>query len=191
MLQIGNTIVSLDLLEKKFVCDLDCCKGICCIEGDSGAPLEYEELTILEEIFPIVEPYLNEKGKAEIAQHGKYVIDKDGDVVTPVVDENRECAYTIFENGIAFCAIEKAFLDKKITFRKPISCHLYPIKINKYNRFDGVNYHQQEICRAARKYGEKLNVPVYQFSKDVLIRKYGEAWFEELDFVAKQYFEGK
>ena len=184
MLQIGKTIVSLNLIEKNFVCDLQACKGACCVVGDSGAPLEEDELEIFDDIYSIVEPYLSEEGIRAIDEQGLYTVDDDNDYVTPLIN-NKECAYTIFENGIAKCAIEKAFFDKKINFRKPISCHLYPVRITKYAEFDAVNYETNKLCADAVNLGNKLGVPVYKFLKEPLIRKYGEEWYKELEYAAK------
>lgn len=184
MVEIGKAIVSLDVFAKEFVCDIAACKGACCEEGDSGAPLDEEELAIIDDIYDIVAPYLPEAGLAAIAEQGKYIIDADGDYVTPLVN-NRECVYTIYEEGIAKCGIEKAYFDKKIEWRKPISCHLYPIRINKYTDFDAVNYDKQDICSDARACGAKLKVPVYKFLKEPLTRKYGAEWYTELEDVVK------
>ncbi len=189
MLQIGNTLISTDVLEKKFVCDLEKCRGACCVAGDSGAPLDEDELQILEKIYPKVAPYLTEDGRKSIEKYGKYVIDSDGDYVTPLVNGELECAYTIFEGGIAKCGIEKAHADGKIKFKKPISCHLYPIRINKLkNGVEALNYHKWDLCKAACTLGKKLDVRVYQFLKAPLIRKYGEKWFEELE-IAVEHLE--
>ncbi|RLD63890.1 MAG: DUF3109 domain-containing protein [Bacteroidetes bacterium] len=184
MLQIGKTIVSLNLIEKNFVCDLQACKGACCVVGDSGAPLEEDELEIFDDIYSIVEPYLSEEGIRAIDEQGLYTVDDDNDYITPLIN-NKECAYTIFENGIAKCAIEKAFFDKKINFRKPISCHLYPVRITKYTEFDAVNYETNKLCVDAVKLGDKLGVPVYKFLKEPLTKKYGEEWYKELEYAAK------
>ncbi|MGZ2371829.1 DUF3109 family protein [Ancylomarina sp. YFZ004] len=188
MLQIGNAIVSLDVIEKKFICDFGKCKGACCIEGDSGAPLDEDEKAILEEIYPKIKEYLNEKGIAEIEKQGTSVIDVDGDLVTPIIND-KECVYTVFENGLALCGIEKAFLDGKITYRKPISCSLYPIRIEKYPEFDAVNYNKWSICGPARELGFKTGTPVYKFLKEPLIRKYGEDWYKELEYAAENIEE--
>lgn len=186
MLQIEKALVSLDVLEKKFVCELGACKGACCVEGDSGAPLEDEEVQIIEDIYPIVEKHMTPEGKKAVAKQGKWVIDDDGDKVTPLV-KNKECAYTYkSKEGIVFCAIEKAFLEKEISFQKPISCHLYPIRITKYEAYDAVNYETNRLCIPARINGEKLGVPLYKFVKVPLIRKYGEKWYNELALAAKE-----
>lgn len=184
MLQIENTILSLDILEKKFLCDLDKCKGACCVLGDSGAPLKDGEAQLLQVIFPSLKPYLRNEGVEAIEKQGAYVIDSDGDMVTPLVN-NKECAYAIFENGIAKCGIEKAFLDSRIDFQKPVSCHLYPIRVTKYSSFEALNYHQWEICQPARKLGVKKELPVYVFLKQPLVREYGEDWYKQLELAAK------
>ena len=188
VLQIGNAIVSLDVIEKKFICDFAKCKGACCIEGDSGAPLDEDEKVILEEIYPDIKEYLNEKGIAEIEKQGTSVIDSDGDLVTPIIND-KECVYTVFENGLALCGIEKAFLYGKIKYRKPISCSLYPIRIQKYEEFDAVNYNKWNICAPARDLGYKMGTPVYKFLKEPLIRKYGEDWYKELEYAAENLEE--
>ncbi|MRT94496.1 DUF3109 family protein [Ancylomarina sp. 16SWW S1-10-2] len=188
MLQIGNAIVSLDVIEKKFICDFAKCKGACCVEGDSGAPLDEDEKAILEEIYPKIKEYLSEEGIAEIEKQGTSVIDFDGDLVTPIIND-KECVYTVFENGLALCGIEKAFLDGKISYRKPISCSLYPIRIEKYPEFDAVNYNKWKICAPARELGFKMGTPVYKFLKEPLIRKYGEDWYKELEYAAENLEE--
>lgn len=181
MIIVENTIISDDVVEQKFVCNLRACKGACCVSGDSGAPLDYEETKILEEIFEKVKPYLTEKGLQAIEQFGKYMIDSEGEFVTPLVEGNKECAYTIFENGIALCGIEKAYRDGIIDFYKPISCHLYPIRIKKYKDYDAVNYDQWDICAPACSNGKKSDIRVFEFVKDALIRKYGKAWYQQLE----------
>jgi hypothetical protein len=185
MIEIGRTLVSDELLEKKFVCDLNACKGACCIHGDSGAPLEEDETKLIEEAYTHVKPYMTMVGIEAVEKQGHWLADVDGDLVTPLVSGDKECAYTYFENGMALCAIEKAFFDGKITFRKPVSCHLYPVRISKYKKFDAVNYEVWDICAPACACGEKLQVPVYRFVKDALIRKYGEDWYSELTEAAK------
>ncbi len=185
MIEIGRTLISDDLVEKKFVCDLNACKGACCVHGDSGAPLEEDEVKIMEEIFPSVKPFMTKKGIAAVEKQGTWVKDSDGDKVTPLVDENKECAYTYFENGMALCAIEKAHKEGKVKFQKPVSCHLYPVRITPYKKFDAVNYEVWDICKPACACGEKLEVPVYKFVKTALIRKYGKEWFAQLESAAK------
>lgn len=187
MIAIQNTLISEDILEKEFVCDLSKCKGACCVEGDSGAPLLDSEIELLSSNYDAIEPYLREEGKLSIAQSGKAVKDElDGEWVTPLVN-NAECAYVIFENGTTKCGIEKAWEDGKTEFRKPISCHLYPIRISYYPSYDAINYHKWGICADACSLGAELKVPVYRFLKEALIRKYGENWFTELDLIAREW----
>lgn len=186
MIEIGNVIVSLDIIEKKFLCDISKCHGVCCEEGDSGAPLEAEEEAILKEIYPKVKPFLRQKGIAAIEGQGVAVIDSDGDLVTPL-REGKECAFTIYENGVALCGIEKAYEQGVVDFKKPISCALYPIRARKYSQFEGLNYDKQPMCNAARELGEQKGVSIYKFIELPLIRKYGKAWYEELDTVATEY----
>ncbi|HFX17573.1 MAG TPA: DUF3109 family protein [Flavobacteriales bacterium] len=191
MFQVGKTIITDDLFEKEFVCNLNTCKGICCVEGDSGAPLLEEEKAILEQIFPIVKAYLTPQGIEAIEKHGKYVIDKDGDLTTPLINE-RECAYvTQTEDGTYLCGIEKAYHDKKIDWPKPISCHLYPIRVKDYPEFQAVNYNQWDICEPACELGKQLQVPLYKFLKEPLIRKFGEDWYKEIEIIDREYFQKK
>ena len=179
MIQVDDKIISLDVFEKHFVCDLNACKGACCIEGDSGAPLLKQEEEILDDIYEKVNPYMREEGITEIEKQGVAVYDSEGDLTTPLVN-NRECAFVTFENGITKCTIEKAYLDGKTDFKKPISCHLFPIRIKEYRDFDAVNYEEIKICKSACECGSKLEIPVYAFLKEPLIRKYGEMWYKEL-----------
>ena len=185
MIEVKNTLVHEDVVRENFVCNLNKCKGICCIEGDSGAPLERSELAILEEIYPIIKPYMTEKGIAVIEEFGTHVKDFEGDYTTPCVDTNKECAYVIMENGITKCSIEKAYEDGKIAWKKPISCHLYPIRITNYPEFEVLHYDRWNICSPACSFGNELKVPVYQFLKEPLIRKYGADWYQELVDKAK------
>jgi hypothetical protein len=190
MISIGKTLISEDLLDKKFVCDLNACKGACCVAGDSGAPLDRDELEILDSIFEKVKPYMVEKGIKAVKKHGAYVIDSDGDYTTTLVSEGAECAFVFFdEAGIAKCAIEKAHKEGVITWKKPISCHLYPVRISKYKGYDAVNYHKWEVCKPACECGKKLDVPVYKFLKEPLIRKYGKGWFKDLEKAASLYLD--
>ena len=180
MILIGNTVISDDIKEKNFVCNIEKCKGACCVEGDLGAPLTAEELPIMEEIYEKVKPYLSEEGIKAIEKEGVYVKDFEDDYSTTTID-NKECAYAIYdEQGVLQCGIEQAYNDKVIDFKKPISCHLYPIRITQYDQYDALNYDRWHICDPACSLGDKLGVPIYQFTKDALIRKYGEAWYKEL-----------
>jgi len=190
MIAIDKTLISEDLLEKKFVCDLNACKGACCVAGDSGAPLEEDELLILDSIVEKVKPYMTKKGIKAIEKNGSYVIDSDGDYTTTLVSEGAECAFVFFdENKIAKCAIEKAYYDRAVNWKKPISCHLYPVRITKHKGYDAVNYDKWAICEPACACGQKLDVPVYKFLKEPLIRKYGKNWFKQLEQNAQLYLK--
>lgn len=185
MLEIGKTIVSFDVIEEHFLCDLMKCKGACCVEGDSGAPLTKEEAVLIEQIYPDFEAYISEEGKQVVATKGTSVIDSDGDQVTPLMS-NEACAFVfVDEQGITKCGIEKAFLDGKVDFRKPISCALFPIRITEYKRFDAVNYQEIDICKPGRQCGIGQKLPLYQFLKEPLIRKYGKAWYDQLSYAAE------
>lgn len=192
MIAINHTLISEDIFDKKFVCDLNACKGECCVSGDSGAPLDKKELKQLDKVYPIVKPYMNKNGISAVEKNGTYTLDSDGDYTTTLVSDGAECAFVFFdEKNIAKCAIEQAYLDGKIDWKKPISCHLYPIRIKEYKEYDAVNYHSWHICKPACECGQQLNVPVYKFLKEPLIRKYGDAWYEELDAVYVAYSSKK
>ena len=181
MILIDNTVISSDIAEQHFVCDLLKCKGACCIEGDLGAPLNEDELGQLEAVYDQVKPYLSAEGQKAIQEQGLYIKDWEGDYSTPTIGD-KECAYAIYDKrGILKCGIEQAYFDKKIDFRKPISCHLYPIRITKYEQFDALNYDRWHICSPACDHGEALKVPVYQFLKEPLTRAYGSAWYAQLE----------
>ena len=179
MIQVQDKIISLDIFEKHFVCDLNACKGACCVEGDSGAPLTKEEEKKLDDIYERVKPYMGEEGITEVENQGVAVYDADGDLTTTLVN-GKECAFVVEENGINLCSIEKAFLEGETDFKKPISCHLFPIRIKEYRDFDAINYEELKICKPACECGSKLEIPVYAFLKEPLIRKYGEMWYKEL-----------
>jgi len=185
MFEIDNKIVSLDLFTEKFACDFDKCKGYCCVFGESGAPLEQQEVKILKQIFPKLKEFLRPNGIKAIEKQGTSVVDMDKDKVTPLIGR-KECAYAIFENGIARCGIEKAFEAGVISFRKPLSCHLYPVRIKKYDKFEAINYDRWHVCDPAREYGNKLNIPLYVFVRDALIRKYGEEFTRKLEQIAQE-----
>lgn len=188
MIEIGRTILSRDIFEEHFLCDLLKCKGACCIEGDSGAPLTKEEAQIIEAEFPAYADFLPGKHKHEIGKQGFSVIDSDGDLVTPLIN-NRQCVYTYTdEKGILKCAIEKAYFEGKTTFRKPVSCHLFPIRITAYKRYDAVNYQELAICKPGKECGRSAKLPLYKFLKEPLIRKYGEDWYADVE-AAAGYFE--
>ncbi len=190
MIEIGRTIISRDVFEKHFLCDLLKCKGACCIEGDSGAPVTEEEAKSIEENYRHFEKFLPENHKKEIERQGFSMIDDDGDLVTPLVN-NRQCAYSFYdEKGILKCSMERAHFEGKSGFRKPISCHLFPIRIKEYKRFDAVNYEQLKICKPGRKCGKSNKFPLYKFLKEPLIRRYGEEWYTEVE-IAAGYLEKK
>jgi len=187
MIQLGDTLLSEDILEKEFVCNLSKCKGACCVEGDAGAPLEDDEAKILERIFGDLKPYLRKEGIQSIKENGTWIVGDDGEKETPLV-AGKECAYVVFdEQGITKCGIEQAWADGKVDFRKPVSCHLYPIRIKQYSTFSAVNYHKWPICSDACTLGKELQVPVYKFVKDALIRKYGSEWYLELETIANSW----
>ena len=191
MFQIGDTLISEEILSEEFVCNLSKCKGICCVEGDSGAPLNEDELPILDDIYEDIKPYLRPEGIAAIEKSGKYERDSDGEWVTPLVN-GAECAYVIFdENGITKCGIEKAWEDGVVDYKKPISCHLYPVRLKEYKKFTAVNYHVWDICSDACALGKELKVNVVHFLKDALIRKFGQEWYDELLKIDQEYQERK
>lgn len=191
MIQIDKTLVSEDLIDQAFVCDLSRCKGACCVQGAYGAPLEEAETQKLEELHPLIEPFLNEAGKTAIKEQGTFVKGEDGDWETPLVN-GEECAYTVFdESGTAQCGIEKAHQAGAIGWLKPISCHLYPVRVTQYSSFAAVNYHRWDICDPACSLGEELQMPIYRFVKKALVRKFGEAWYEELEQAANLLKQGE
>jgi len=185
MIQIGDKIISQDLFENHFMCHLEKCEGNCCVYGDSGAPLEDGESEKLSDGLESILPYMRAEGKRAVKEQGAWVIDTDGDKVTPLVDRE-ECAFVVFEETIARCAVEQAYEHGAISFRKPISCHLYPIRVSKLKQGIALNYHQWSICEPARILGKREGVPVFRFLKDPLIRVYGEKFYEELENVYRE-----
>jgi hypothetical protein len=190
MIEIGKTIVSFDLIEEHFVCDTSVCKGICCIHGDSGAPLETKEVIEIERQLDKIRPFMQGAGVETIEKLGVAVTDIDGDLVTPLID-NKECAFTFFDNGEAKCAIEKAWFEKKVTIRKPVSCWLYPIRVTQYKDFEAINYHRWDICKCGIAKGTKMKTPLYVFLKEPLEFKYGKEWYKELEMAAIAYRDAK
>jgi len=191
MLIVGDKLVSEDLFEKQFVCDLNACKGACCVEGDAGAPIREDEVGVMEDELHNILPFLTEEGRAVIKAEGSFTIDYEGDLVTPLVD-NKHCAYTVFdEKGIAGCGIELAWKAGKTTFRKPVSCHLYPVRVQEQKEYTELNYHKWNICKPACACGSKLKVPVYKFLKEALIRAYGEEWYAELEQTGEAWLSGR
>ena len=186
MIQLGKTIISEDIIEKDFVCNLSACKGACCVDGDAGAPLEESELKILMDIYPKVKPFLREEGIKAIEEQGLFTT-TDGEHETTLI-EGKDCAYVIFdENETALCGIEEAYNQGEVSWKKPLSCHLYPVRVQDYSEFSAVNYHKWQICDDACTLGEELQVPVYKFVKQALVRKFGEDWYAELEKVAEEY----
>jgi hypothetical protein len=184
MFQLGKTIVSEDILEKEFVCNLSACKGACCVDGDAGAPLSEEETKILEAIYPKVKPFLRKEGIAAIEAQGTWRKGTDGDLETPLIDE-KDCAYVIYDGKTALCGIEQAYNQGEVEWKKPVSCHLYPIRVKDFTEFAAVNYDKWEICDDACSLGKELEVPVYKFVKEALVRRFGEDWYLELEKVAQ------
>jgi len=181
MILIDHTVISDDIKDNFFVCNLEKCKGACCVEGDLGAPLEPEELPVLDEIYEHVKPYLSEAGRKSIEAQGTYILDEENEYSTPTVN-GKECAYAVYDKkGILKCGIETAYNHGKVKFQKPISCHLYPIRITRYDQYEAINYHKWFICNDACTLGQALDLPIYKFLKIPLIRKFGEAWYSALE----------
>ena len=190
MIQVDDKIISDDVFEKHFVCDLNACKGACCVEGDSGAPITMNEEKKLKKIYKNIKPYMRKEGILEIEKKGVAILDFEGELTTPLVND-RECAFVFYENKISKCAIEKAYLEGKTDFKKPISCHLFPIRVKKYLDFDAINYEKIKICKPARKCGVKSEIRVYEYLKEPLIRKYGKKWYQDLLHISKLIFDVK
>lgn len=191
MFQINDTIVASDIIEENFLCDLSVCKGECCVEGDSGAPLENEEVKIIEDLLPQVWNDLSPAAQEIIKKQGVAYKDSDGEMVTSIVN-GKDCVFTYYdEKGICKCAIEKAYREGRVDFYKPISCHLYPIRLQKYKSFTAVNYHRWSVCKAAVLLGNKEGLKIYRFLKEPLIRRFGEDWYQELTLVAEEYTKSK
>lgn len=180
MIQIANTLLSDDIFEAQFICDLCKCKGQCCVDGESGAPLTREEHDQIQAILPEIWDDLSPKAQELISEQGISYTDTDGELVTSIVN-GEECVFTYYdENGICKCAIDTAYREGRIAVQKPISCHLYPIRLTDYADYTAVNYHQWSICRPAVKLGRKEGVPLYRFLREPLIRRFGEEWYNEV-----------
>lgn len=190
MIAIDNVLVSDDVIEAKFVCDLHKCKGGCCEDGDAGAPLEEEERKVLDKNFDVIKPYLTQEGLNEIKRQGKYLYDREFGWVTPTIN-GKICAYGYKDNqGIIKCGIEQACYDGKLSWKKPVSCHLYPIKISQRKMYTNVNYEPRDVlCKPACSLGKKLKLPVYQFLKEALVRKFGNEFYDTLHQIAVEHFE--
>lgn len=189
MLQIQDTLVSLDLVERFFCCDLGACKGQCCLEGDAGAPLEEGEAQQIRDVLPIVWDRLLPAAQREIEESGVSYIDQEGDEVTSLV-EGRNCVFaTLDEGGNWLCALEESYRQGRSPFFKPVSCHLYPVRVKKYPTFTAVNYHRWKICRAAEVLGRAKGLRAYQFLEGPLRRRFGDAWYEELALTCSEYLK--
>jgi len=193
MIQIQNTIVSLEILEKEFCCDLDACKGCCCIEGDAGAPLTQEEDQKIREILPLLLPSMTKEARQAVEAGDISYLDRDGELVTQIVN-GKDCVFSrVDHNGWCYCLIERAHADGKIDFKKPISCHLYPIRVKHFPArgqapaMDALEYHRWDVCHCARQLGKKLHLPIYKFLKEPLIRAYGQEWYDELCLTADEW----
>lgn len=183
IVEIDDKLISTEIFERKFVCDLNACKGACCVEGDNGAPLTMDEVDILEEIYDAVKPFMREEGIAAVEKTGVFYMDEWNEPATALVD-NQECAFVYFdEKGITKCAIEQAHLAGKVDWKKPISCHLYPIRVSKLTNNVALNYDEWNICKPACACGEQLNVPVYKFLKEPIIRAFGEEFYDDMEKV--------
>ncbi|MCS6916460.1 MAG: DUF3109 family protein [Chitinophagales bacterium] len=192
MIVIDKTIISDDVVEKPFACEVSQCKGACCVEGDSGAPLLWEEALTLETLQEYILPHLTEDGRQAIRQFGAWQWDSEGDLVTPLINGVGACAYAITENGITRCGIEQAWSQglwkhtAHAGFSKPVSCHLYPVRITRYDTYDAVNYHRWNICAPACTAGRNQGIRLFEFVRQALIRRYGEQWYEQLNGAAAQ-----
>ncbi|QTY26387.1 DUF3109 family protein [Flavobacterium sp. CS20] len=187
MFQIQDTLVSEEILDEDFTCNLSACKGECCVAGDAGAPIENHEKETLEKIYPKIKSGLRPEGQKAIEEPGTFVVSEFEGLETPLVN-GKECAYVTFnEKGIALCGIEKAYREGKIDFKKPISCELYPVRVQKLSKFQAVNYHRWDICSPACALGKELQAPIYQFTKEALIKKFGQDWYDELEKIAQLY----
>ena len=191
MIEIEDKIISDDLFEKKFVCDLQKCKGVCCVEGDSGAPLTKKEILDIDKNISKIKTEMSPTGLSILEKKDFYYVDSDGDQVTSLINE-KECVFVVYDqNKIAKCSIESAFRKNKINFNKPISCHLYPIRVKKYENFQAINVDSWHICQPACKCGTELNVPLFKFLKNAIVRSWGLNFFQRLDSVYDQFFNQK
>lgn len=183
LIEIKDKIASLSLFEKKFVCDLNACRGACCVEGNSGAPIKEDEISILEDDLEEIKPYMRKEGIEVVETTGVFYIDWDKEMALNLV-EGKECVFVNFDqHNIAKCAIEQAYKDGKTKLKKPISCHLYPIRVQKFEQFDALNYNEWKICEPACKCGSKLDVKVFKFLKDAIIRAFGEDFYQEMETI--------
>lgn len=187
MLQIDDTLISLDLAERFFCCDLDSCLGECCIEGDAGAPITEDERREIEKVLPMIWDDLLPAAREEIERNGVAYIDEEGDLVTSIVD-GKNCVFTTYgKGGMCYCAIEKACREGKIDFLKPVSCHLYPLRLTEYPTFTAVNYHRWKICKCAEIMGRAKGIRLYKFLEGPLVRRFGREWYDELCVACDEY----
>lgn len=187
MFQIQNTLVSLDVIEKEFCCDLDVCRGCCCVEGDAGAPLTATEEQQLNQMLPNLLPLMTAEARELVAQKGVAYNDPEGERVTQIVN-GKDCVFARTDhNGWCYCVIEKAFNSGKVKMQKPISCYLYPIRLKEFPTFIAVEYHRWDICHCARQKGRRQHIPVYEFLREPIIRRFGEEYYEELKNVAQEW----
>ncbi|HUW04834.1 MAG TPA: DUF3109 family protein [Williamwhitmania sp.] len=184
MIQIDDKIIGSAVFEEQFICDLPNCLGVCCVQGISGAPLDLAEVLLLEDDLEKIIPFLKPEGVEAIRELGVVVTDFEGDLTTPLIN-GKECAFCIEEKGISQCGIERAYKQGKTKFQKPVSCHLYPIRIKTIGEFTAINYDHWDICNHARVLGEKEGVPVYQFLKEPIIRRFGEDFYQQLEEAAR------
>lgn len=186
MVQIQDTIVSFDVITKEFCCDLKKCKGACCIEGDAGAPVTTDEIAEIEQLLPVIRQDLSEQALKVIDAQGVAYPDPEGELVTSIVN-GKDCVFTVYgDDGCCYCAIEKAWREGKCSFMKPVSCHLYPIRVKRLGQFWGLNYDRWDVCQAAVIKGHREGIPVYKYLKEPLIRRFGQAWYDELELTVSE-----
>ncbi|MCQ2065595.1 MAG: DUF3109 family protein [Bacteroidaceae bacterium] len=186
MLQIGDVIVSFDVLTKEFSCDLSSCHGACCVEGDAGAPVTPDEVAQIEELLPVIWDALDPEARRVIEQAGVSCLDPEGETVTQIVN-GKDCVFTCHgEDGSCYCAIEKAYREGRCSFMKPVSCHLYPIRVRKLGGYWGLNYDRWDVCRAAVLKGQREHIPVYKYLEGPLVRRFGRDWFDELELTVSE-----
>ena len=191
MVQIQDTVVSLDVFSERFCCDLSVCKGACCIEGDAGAPVDLDEIALLEDSLEAVWHELSEEAQAVIDEQGVAYADQEGDMVTSIV-RDKDCVFTgLDKNGCCFCTLERAYREGRTSWCKPISCSLYPIRVSDFGPYKAVNLHRWSICKAAFELGRKRDIPVYKFLREPLILKFGKDWYDELETVAAELIKQK
>lgn len=185
MIEIEGKIVSTDIITERFLCDLGSCRGICCVEGNAGAPLEPDEAEVLSREWEAYKPFMTGAGVAAVESQGFAIVDDDGDLVTPLVGD-AECAYSYSRDGVTLCAIEKAWAEGLTRFRKPVSCHLYPIRVVRFgNGSLGLGYHRWAVCDGARKLGRERGVPVFRMLREAIVRRFGEEFFSALEAAEK------